>query len=63
MAEYTVQDLYYGEKYGIMGRVALEFMHREPHEDEQTEIEMAFIRHTILALRRMEQEGDTVAGV
>ena len=63
MAEFTVRDLYYGDKYGIMGNVAAEFIHAEPHEDEQAEMEMAFIQYTILTLRRMEKEGDVVVGI
>ena len=64
MAAYTIKELYNGENdYCIMSRVSVELMFSGPYktkEDEDTAIEMAYVKHTILVLREMERNGDTV---
>jgi len=60
MAKLTLEELYYGEKYNIMGNAAAEMLRRGVCEDEQTQVELCLVKHTLLAAKRMAQEGDEV---
>lgn len=63
MAAYTVEEIFNGNKYSVMSEVVKEILLSGPYEsaeDEQTAIEMAYVKHTILILREMERVGDTV---
>ena len=49
-----------------MSEVVKEILFSDPYEsaeDEQTAIEMAYVKHTILVLRVMEKNGDTVSAL
>ena len=63
MAKFTLEELYYGDKYNIMGNAAAEMLRRGTCEDEQTEIELYLVKHTLLAAQRMAQDGDEVDGI
>ena len=66
MAAYTVEEIFNGNKYSVMSEVVKEILLSGPYEsaeDEQTAIEMAYVKHTILVLREMERSGDTVASI
>ena len=63
MAKFTLEELYYGDKYNIMGNTAAEMLRRGMCEDEQTEIELCLVKHTLLAAQRMTLEGDKVDGI
>ena len=63
MAKLTPEDLYYGDKYDIMGKVVIELLRGGKHENEQTRIELCIVKHTLLAAQRMVQEGDEVSGL
>ena len=63
MAKYTLEELYYGDKYNIMGNVAAEILRRGACEDEQTQIELCLVKHTLLVAQRMANEGDEVIGL
>ena len=63
MAKYTLEELYYGDKYDIMGRTASEILLRGACDDEQTQIELCLVKNTLLAAQRMVQEGDEVVGI
>ena len=63
MAKYTLEELYYGDKYDIMGRTASEILLRGACDDEQTQIELCLVKNTLLAAQRMEREGDEVIGI
>jgi len=45
MAKFTLEELYYGDKYNIMGNAAAEILRRGTCEDVQTEIELCLITH------------------
>ena len=62
MAKLTLEDLYYGDKYDIMSKVVVELLRGGKHENEQTQIELCIVKHTLLAAQRMVQEGDEVSG-
>ena len=63
MAKLTLEELYYGDKYNIMGNAAAEILRRGVCEDEQTQVELCLVKHTLLVARRMAQEGDEVIDI
>lgn len=63
MAKFTLEELYYGDKYNIMGNTAAEMLRHGACENEQTEIELCLVKHTLLAAQRKVQEGDKVVGI
>lgn len=63
MAKFTLEQLYYGDKYNIMGNAAAEMLRRGVCEDEQTQVELCLVKHALLAVRRMKEEGDEVIGI
>ena len=63
MAKLTLEDLYYGDKYDIMGKVVVELLRGGKHENEQTQIELCIVKHTLLAAQRMALEGDEITGL
>ena len=63
MAKFTLEELYYGDKYNIMGNAAAEMLRCGTCENEQTEIELCLVKHTLLTAWRMEEEGDEVIGI
>ena len=63
MAAYTIEEIFNGSKYSVMSEVVKEILLSGPYEsaeDEQTAIEMSYVKHTILVLREMGKNGDTV---
>jgi len=63
MAKLTLEDLYYGDKYDILGKVVVELLRGGKYENEQTQIELCIVKHTLLAAQRMVREGDEVSGL
>lgn len=63
MAKLTLEDLYYGEKYDIMGKVVVELLRGGKRENEQTQIELCIVKHTLLAAQRMALDGDVIAEI
>ena len=64
MAAYTIEEIFNGDKYSVMSEVVKEILSSGPYgsvEDEQTAIEMAYVKHTILLLREMEKNGDKIS--
>ena len=64
MAAYTIEEIFNGNKYSVMSEVVKEILRSGPYEsaeDEQTAIEMAYVKHTVLVLEKMQCNGDTVA--
>ena len=62
MAKITVKELYYGERYGVMGEV-FKAMLLTPSKamDEQTHLELEIVRQTLIAAGKMKQNGDCIA--
>ena len=61
MAAYTIEEIFNGNKYSVMSEVVKEILLSGPYEsaeDEQTAIEMAYVKHTIMILREMERVGE-----
>ena len=63
MTKLTLEDLYYGDKYDIMGKVVIELLRGGKRENEQTQIELCIVNHTLLAAQRMALEGDEIIGL
>lgn len=63
MAAYTIEEIFNGNKYSVMSEVVKEILFSGPYdsaEDEQTAIELAYVKHTVLVLEKMQCNGDTV---
>lgn len=63
MAKFTLEELYSGDKYDIMGHTVTEMLLRGAGDDDQTQVELCLVKHTLLAAKRMVQEGDEVVGI
>lgn len=65
MPRMTVEEIYRGEKYGVMGAATADYlMNGRPSEyDERTWLEMLLIKHALIAAEKMKNEGDTVSGM
>ena len=64
MAKITIEELYRGDKYDIMGAVtakALRLGIDERTEDGRTWIEMELVRHTLITAEQMKKNGDCIA--
>ena len=64
MARFTIKELYYGDKYCIMGEVVKVIMQNpnwENAEDLDTIRELEIIRQTLIAAEKMKYNGDCVA--
>ena len=64
MAKFTIKELYYGDKYCIMGEVVKAIMQNpnwENAEDLDTNRELEIIRQTLIAAEKMKQNGDCIA--
>ena len=63
MAKITIEELYLGDKYDIMGAVtakALQLGIDERTEDGRTWIEMELVRQTVIAIEQMKKNGDCI---
>lgn len=62
MAKITVKELYYGERYGVMGEVfKAMLLTPDKTEDEQTRLELEIVRQALIAAEKMKQNGDCIA--
>ncbi len=64
MAKYTIEELYYGDKYSILSAVGAKTIMSsiDPHtEDVQTWLEMELVRQTFKTAEKMKQNGDCIA--
>ena len=64
MAKFTIEELYYGDKYSILSAVGAKAILTgiDPHtEDGQTWLEIELIRQTLITIEKMKQNGDCIA--
>ena len=62
MARITVKELYYGERYGVMGEVfKVMLLTSGKMVDEQTRLELEIVRQTLIAAEKMKRNGDCIA--
>ena len=62
MAQITISELYYGEKYSIMSEVIKATLTR-PHVvslNEQAFHELEIVRQTLIAVEKMKMNGDYI---
>ena len=65
MARITVEEVYRGEKYGVMSAVMEEYLTsgRLAEYDERTWVEMLIVKHALIAADKMKLEGDSISGM
>lgn len=65
MAKYTLEDIMYGDKYGIESAVVAEVFklvkQSVPEKELKEKLNMLYIKHTLLAAKRMHDEGDCIS--
>lgn len=61
MARITIEELYHGEKYNIMGNAVAELMTEgKETNDARTALELMLVKHTVLAVQKAQANGDTI---
>ncbi len=65
MARITVEEVYRGEKYGVMSAAMAEYLKngRPAEYDERTWVEMLIVKHALIAAGKMKSEGDSISGM
>ena len=63
MAKITIEELFYGDKYGIMGEVVKQMFARKKEfvADPHIFRELELVRQTLIAVEEMKQNGDCIA--
>ena len=62
MAKISINELYYGDKYNVMGEVLQRMLLSSDRcIDEQTRLELEIVRQTIIAIGKMKGNGDSIA--
>ena len=61
MAQITIEELYHGEKYNIMGNAVAELMSEGKETNNvRTALELLIVKHTLLAAQQAQNNGDTI---
>ncbi len=62
MSQITIEELYHGEYYNIMGNAIAEYLSKGSlwQQDADTALELLIVKHTLLAVQQMQTNGDTV---
>ena len=67
MAKLTVEEVYCGEKYNVMGNAFKELISLcdsiSTLEDLQTVTELLVCKHTLIAAKKMIDEGDSISDI
>ena len=67
MAKLTVEEVYCGEKYNVMGNAFKELMslyeNIDTLADLQTTTELLVCKHTLMAAKKMIEEGDSISDI
>ena len=67
MAKYTLEEIMYGDKYGIESAVFVEvFRLVEQKADAKTILEqlnMIYVKHALLVAKKMIEEGDSISDI
>ena len=64
MEKITIKDLYYGDKYAVMSEVFKTMFRTSPNKaivDEQTALDLEIVRQTLIAVEKMNKNGDCIA--
>ena len=62
MAKITIEELFYGDKYGVMGEVVKQVFARQEEfvADPHTFRELETVRQTLIAVEKMKKNGDCI---
>lgn len=64
MAKYTLEEIMYGDKYGIESAVVAEVFKMVqqgmPAKEIKEKLNMIYVKHTLLATKKMYEEGDCI---
>ena len=65
MARITIEELFYGDEYGIMGEVVKQVFARQDEfiADPNTFRELEIVRQTLIAVEKLKKNGDCIAEV
>ena len=67
MAKYTLEEIMYGDKYGIESAVFVEvFKMVEEKIDAKTireQLNTIYVKHTLITAKRMIEEGDSISDI
>ena len=67
MAKYTLEEIMYGDKYGIESAVFVEaFKMVEQKVDAKTireQLNIIYVKHALLTAKRMIEEGDSISDI
>lgn len=67
MAKYTLEEIMYGDKYGIKSAVFVEIVKMvEQKVDAKTireQLNMIYVKHALLTAKRMIEEGDSISDI
>ena len=67
MAKYTLEEVMYGDKYGIESAVFVEvFKMVEQKVDAKAireQLNMIYVKHALLTAKRMFEEGDSISDI
>ena len=63
MAKITIGELFYGDKYGVMGEVVKQVFARQDEfvADPRTFRELETVRQTLIAVEKMKKNGDCIS--
>lgn len=63
MAKITIEELFYGDKYDVMGEVVKQVFARQDEfvADPRTFRELEIVRQTLIAVGKMKKNGDCIA--
>ena len=62
MAKITIEELFYGDKYSVMGEVVKQIFARRDEfvADPHTFRELEIVRQTLIAVEKMKKNGDRI---
>lgn len=62
MAQISIEELYHGEQYNIMGNAMAEYLSKGGlwQQDADTTLELLLVKQTLLAAQQMQTNGDTI---
>ena len=67
MAKYTLEEIMYGDKYGIESAVFVEIYKMVEHKvDAKTireQLNMIYVKHALITAKRMIEEGDSISDI
>ena len=65
MIKYTLEEIIYGDKYGIESAVVAEVFRLVqqgvPAKELKEKLNMLYVKHTLLAAKKMYDEGDCIS--